>query len=98
MMSGQDVLSESRRRNLRRMAWTVVLGLFLGGLFTRISEGFLPDSAAREFLTTSVSATLGPLSVDLGAVSLALGPLVVTLNVLSLVGIAVVAFVVRSWI
>lgn len=98
MILGQDMLSESQRRNLRRMVWTVVLGLFLGGLFTRLSELFMPDSAAREFLTTSVSASVGPLSMDLGAVSLTLGPLVVTLNVLSLVGIAVVAFVARSWI
>ncbi len=98
MILGQDMLSESQRRNLRRMVWTVVLGLFLGGLFTRLSELFMPDSAAREFLTTSVSAAVGPLSMDLGAVSLTLGPLVVTLNVLSLVGIAVVAFVARSWI
>lgn len=81
-----------------RLAWTLVLGLFLGGLLTKLSVIFLPDSAAREFLTTSVEASLGPLSVDLVAVAFTLGPLSVTLNVLSLVGISIVALIARSWI
>jgi hypothetical protein len=75
-----------------------VLGLFLGGLFTKLSEVFLPESAARDFLTTSVEASVGPFSVDLVAVALTLGPLVVELNVLTLVGIGIVAFIARSWI
>ena len=59
---------------------------------------FLPVSAARDFLTTSVEASVGPFSVDLVAVAFTLGPLVVTLNVLTLVGVGIVAFVARSWI
>jgi hypothetical protein len=78
--------------------WTLVLGLFLGGLFTKLSELFLPDSAARDFLTTSVAASVGPFSIDLVAVSFAVGPLGVTLNVLTLVGVGIVAFIARSWI
>jgi hypothetical protein len=80
------------------VTWTLVLGLFLGGLLTRLSELFLPDSAARDFLITSVAASLGPFEVDLVAVALTLGPLVLTLNVLTLVGVGLVAFVARSWI
>jgi hypothetical protein len=83
---------------MQRLVWTLVLGLFLGGLFTKLSEMFLPESAARDFLTTSVAASVGPFSLDLVAVALTLGPLVVTLNVLTLVGIGIVAFVARSWI
>jgi len=78
--------------------WTLVLGLFLGGLFTKLSELFLPESAARDFLTTSVAAEVGPFSIDLVAVSFGVGPLGVTLNVLTLVGIGIVAFIARSWI
>jgi len=92
------MLVDNRRRSARRFVWTVVLGLLLGGLFTELSELFLPVSAARDFLTTSVAASVGPFSVDLVAVSFTIGPLVVTLNVLTLVGISVVAFIVRSWI
>ncbi len=92
------MLVDTRRRSIVRLGWTLVLGLFLGGLLTKLSAVFLPDSAARDFLTTSVHASLGPLSIDLVAVALTLGPITVTLNVLTLVGIAIVAFIARSWI
>jgi len=91
-------MGDNRRRNAQRLLWTLILGLFLGGLFTELSELFLPESAARDFLTTSVKASVGPFSIDLVAVALTLGPLVVALNVLTLVGIGIVAFVARSWI
>jgi hypothetical protein len=86
-----------RREVVPRMFWAVVVGLFLGALFTKIAVLFMPDSAAREFLTTSVSASLGPLSIDLIAVAFVLGPLTLSLNALSLIGILLVALVVRSW-
>jgi hypothetical protein len=92
------MLVDTRSRALNRLIWTLVFGLFLGGLFTKLSELFLPESAAREFLTTSVAASLGPFSVDLVSVAFTIGPLLLTLNVLTLVGIAIVAFVARSWI
>ncbi|HUF51332.1 MAG TPA: hypothetical protein VMN60_10885 [Longimicrobiales bacterium] len=79
------------------MFWAVVVGLFLGALFTKIAVLFMPDSAAREFLTTSVSASFGPLGIDLIAVALVLGPLTLSLNALSLIGILLVALVMRSW-
>ena len=79
------------------MVWAVVVGLFLGALFTKIAVLYMPDSAAREFLTTAISASFGPLSIDLIAVAMVLGPLTVSLNALSLVGILLVALVMRSW-
>ena len=92
------MLVDTRRRTIVRLIWTLVMGLFLGGLLTKLSVMFLPDSAARDFLTTSVDASLGPLSVDLVAVAFTLGPLTVVLNVLTLVGISIVALIARSWI
>lgn len=92
------MLVDTRRRGVVRLTWTLVLGLFLGGLLTKLCVEFLPDSAARDFLTTSVHASLGPLSVDLVAVAISLGPLTVALNVLTLVGIGIVALIARSWI
>ena len=86
-----------RRGPIPRMFWAVIVGLFLGALFTKVAILFMPDSAAREFLTTTVSASLGPLSIDLIAVAFVLGPLTINLNVLSLVGIVLVALVMRSW-
>ena len=92
------MLIDTRRRSFSRMIWVLVLGWLLGGLFTKLSEMFLPESAARTFLTTAVAASVGPVSVDLVAVSLTLGPLVLYLNVLTLVGVFLVALIARSWI
>ena len=93
------MLVDSGRRGVIRFAWTLVLGLFLGGLLTKLMELTLPEgTASREFLLTSVNASLGPLDVDLVAVAFALGPVTLELNFLTLVGIAIVALVVRSWI
>lgn len=91
------MLVNTRHRTVVRLVWTLVLGLFLGGLLSKLAE-LLPDSVARDFLLTSVDASLGPLSVGLVAVAFELGPLVLTLNFLTLVGIAIVALVARSWI
>lgn len=85
------------RRVVPRMVWAVIVGIFLGALFTKLAVVFMPDSAAREFLTTSISASLGPLSLDLIAVAFVIGPLTINLNALSLVGILLVALVMRSW-
>ena len=92
------MLVDNRRRSSVRLGWTLVLGFFLGGLFTELAERFLPDGAPRTFLMTSVSASLGPVSMDLVAVALTLGPVTVYLNVRTVLGVAIVAFVARSWI
>jgi hypothetical protein len=49
------MLLDERRRNTPRTFWTLVMGVFLGGLLTKLSEIFLPQSVARDFLTTSVA-------------------------------------------
>ncbi len=92
------MLVDTGRRGVIRFGWTLVLGLFLGGLLAKLTELFVPDSAPRDFLLTSVDASVGPLAVDLIAIAFELGPVTLTLNVLTLVGIAIVAMVVRQWI
>jgi hypothetical protein len=86
-----------RRAAVPRMAWALIVGLFLGALFTKIAVLYMPESATRSFLTTSVSASLGPLSIDLIAIAFVLGPLTISVNALTLVGIMLVAVVMRSW-
>lgn len=90
--------SNNYRRNITRGLWTVVCGMILGGLLTMLAENFLPSGVARSFLTASVETSFGPVSLDLVAVAFTLGPVSFALNVLTLVGIAIVAFVVRSWL
>ncbi len=92
------MLVDTYQRNVKRLLWTQALGLLLGGLLTQLSESFLPESPAKTFLTLSVEASIGPLSIDIVVLVFTVGPLILSLNVLTLVGIAIVAFIVRSWI
>ncbi len=92
------MLVDTYRRNMRRLLLTQALGLLLGGLLTQLSESFLPESPAKTFLTLSVEASIGPLTIDIVVLVFTVGPLILSLNVLTLVGIAIVAFIVRSWI
>ena len=92
------MLVDTGRRTGLRVFWTLILGFFVGGILTEVAQTFLPQSAARTFLTTAVTATLGPFYMDLVAVAFTLGPLSVYLNVLTLVGVFIVALVARSWI
>ena len=87
-----------RKREVLRAISTLAIGMFLGGLLTRLAESFLPASAARSFLTSSVTAMIGPFYVDLVAVTFTIGPVSFVLNVLTLVGIVIVAVIVRSWL
>jgi hypothetical protein len=87
-----------RRRSLPRLVWTVVVGLFLGALFTKIAVLYMPESAARDFMTTAVSASIGPLGIDLIAIAFVLGPLTINLNAMSVVGFIIVALIMRSWL
>lgn len=87
-----------RQRRPTRFFWAIAVGLFLGAFLSRLATLYLPESAARSFLTTSVSASLGPLGIDLVAIGLVIGPLTLHLNALSLVGILLVALVLRSWL
>lgn len=87
-----------RRRTGNRVLWTIIVGLFVGALLSQLAILFMPESSARSFLTTSVSASLGPLGIDLMAVAIVLGPLTLNVNFLSVVGIGLVALVVRSWL
>ena len=91
-------MTSNHRRNITRGLWTVVCGLFLGGLLTELAANFIPEGVARSFLTAAVEASVGPFSVDLVAVAFTVGPVAFALNVLTLVGIAIVAWVVRFWL
>ncbi len=90
-------LLDVRQTPVPRIVWTIVLGFLLGGLMTFLSEAFIPESPARDFLVTSVAASVGPVELDLVAVAVTLGPLDLRLNVLTLAGIGAVALVARSW-
>ena len=91
-------MQPTRKRIIGRGIATVAIGMFLGGLLTKLAESFLPEGPPRSFLTTSVKSMIGPFYLDLVAVTVTIGPISFVLNVLTLVGIIIVAVVVRSWL
>ncbi len=91
-------MSVGVRRRVSRLLLVVVIGLVLGALLTELAVRFMPESAAREFFTTSVAAAFGPLVIDLVAMGITLGPLVFHLNALSVVGVLVIALGAKAWL
>lgn len=85
-----------RKPTASRVALIVAGGMLIGSLLTELAGTSLPPSAAREFFITTVSATLGPLTVDLLVAAVTLGPLVLRLNILSVVGVILLAWFARS--
>ena len=79
------------------MVWALVIGMLLGALFTKIAITYMPDSVTRDFMTTAVTASLGPLGIDLIAFAFAIGPLTLSVNALTVVGILIVGLIMRSW-
>lgn len=71
-------------------------GFVLGGFLQALLRHYLPQGAAKEFFTTAVTPTLGPVHVDLLVVSITLGPIGFDVSLLALVGVAIAYFVARS--
>ena len=78
-----------------RVVTILVLGFVLGAILTKLSLWFLPEGPFREFFTTTISASVGPLSVDLLVIAFTLGPIVLNVNLFSIAGVVVVAYVSR---
>src|SRR5437879_10292522 len=58
-------------------------GFVLGGLLHALLRRFLPQGAAKEFFTTAVTPTFGPVHLDLLVVSITLGPIGLDVSVLA---------------
>lgn len=72
------------------------IGFVVGGFLTQFARLFLPAGAVKEFLTTGVTPSVGPLSVDLVIVKFGLGPIALDVSLLSLVGVLAAYLVARS--
>ena len=71
-------------------------GFVLGGFLQALLGRFLPAGAAKEFFTTVVTPTFGPVHVDLLVVSITLGPIGLDVSLLLVLGVAIAYFVARS--
>ena len=77
-------------------ALVLTIGFILGGAMAEASRRFLPAGAVKEFLTSGVTPTFGPLSIDLVIVKFALGPVALDVSILSLLGVLVAYLIARS--
>ncbi len=74
----------------------LTIGFIVGGFMTQFSRRFLPAGAVKEFLTTGVTPSFGPVSVDLVILKFALGPVALDVSLLSLAGVLVAYLIARS--
>jgi len=92
---GDGLLVRPAARSPGRVITILVLGFLLGATLTKLSLWFIPEGPFREFFTTTITASVGPLSVDLLVIAFTLGPLALNVNLFSVAGVVVVAYVSR---
>ena len=74
----------------------LLAGFIVGGFLGALLRQYLPESVARDFFTTAVTPTVGPVSVDLLVLSFTLGPVGFNVSLMSLVGVLIAYLVARS--
>jgi hypothetical protein len=84
------------RRGAVFHAIVLASGFITGGLLTQVARKFLPPGAAKEFFTTGVTPSVGPLPLDLIIIKFALGPIALDVSLLSLVGVLIAYLIARS--
>lgn len=94
-MNGHSGLLRPSERSPWRVVTIITAGFLLGAILTKLSVLFVPRGPFREFFTTTVSASFGPLSIDLIVVAFTLGPIVLTVNLFSIAGVLLVVYVAR---
>lgn len=77
-------------------ALVLSIGFIVGGAFTEIARRWLPAGAVKEFLTTGVTPSLGPLPIDLVIIKFSVGPVALDVSILGLVGVLVAYLIARS--
>lgn len=86
----------TQRRPLRFHLWVLSAGFVAGGLLTQVARRFLPAGAVKEFLTTGVTPSVGPLPLDLIILKFAVGPVALDVSLLSLLGVLIAYLIARS--
>jgi len=84
------------RRGSAFYGLVLAIGFIAGGLLTQVARKFLPPGSAKEFFTTGVTPSVGPLPIDLVIIKFALGPVAMDVSLLSLVGVLIAYLVARS--
>lgn len=88
--------SGSSRHRPMFHAIVLAIGFVVGGFMNVFARRFLPLGAVKEFLTTGVTPSVGPLQIDLVILKFALGPIALDVSLLSLVGVLIAYLIARS--
>lgn len=71
-------------------------GFVVGGLFTQMARQWLPASNVKEFLTTGVSFSIGPLPLDLVILKFTTPGIAFDFSLMALLGVLVAYLIARS--
>ena len=71
-------------------------GFIVGGVMTQVARRFLPAGAVKEFLTTGLTPSFGPVPIDLLILKFSIGPVLLDVSLLSLVGVLIAYLIARS--
>ena len=77
-------------------AVTLGIGFAVGGAMTQVARLFLPAGAVKEFFTTGVQPSVGPISLDLVILKFTVGPVALDVSLLSLLGVLIAYLIARS--
>lgn len=77
-------------------AVTLAIGFIVGGAMTQVARLFLPAGAVKEFFTTSVKPSIGPMMLDLVILKFSVGPVALDVSLLSLLGVLIAYLIARS--
>ena len=74
----------------------LAIGFIVGGVLSQVARTFLPAGAVKQFLTTGVTPSFGPVSIDLVLLKFALGPVALDVSLLALLGVLIAYLIARS--
>ncbi len=84
----------SQKKPLGLVLIILILGMLVGSVLGELIGEFVVDGVVKDFFTRSITAGFGPAPLDLVVVQLTLG-MRVKLNVISVVGVALAAYLLR---
>jgi hypothetical protein len=76
-------------------AIVLAIGFIVGGVLQQAARIMFPAGAAKQFLTSGITPSFGPLPIDLGLVKFSFG-FAIDVSLLSLVGVLAAYLVARS--
>ncbi len=77
-------------------AVVLAIGFVVGGALQQAARMMFPGGAAKQILTAGVTASFGPLPIDLVLIKFSLGPVALDVSLLSLLGVLVAYLIARS--